>query len=42
MSHYPSDMLATSIRYCSAELYNTYIIYNLADVHWHVLNDIMS
>jgi len=28
MSHYPSDTLATSIRYCSAEPHNTYIIYN--------------
>ena len=35
-------MLGMSIRYCSADLYNTYIMYHLPDVHWHLLNDTMS
>ena len=42
ISHYPSDTLGTSIEYRSANLYNTYIMYNPADVRWHVLIDIMS
>src|ERR1700679_4366243 len=41
-SHHPSDMLGTSIRYCSADLYNTYTMYHPPDVRWHVLNDTMS
>src|ERR1700691_2198582 len=41
-SHHPSDMLGTSIRYCLADLYNTYTMYHPLDVHWHVLNDTMS
>src|SRR5882762_10991778 len=31
-----------SIKYCSADTYNTYIMYSPVDVRWHVLNDIMS
>ena len=31
-----------SIKYSSADLYNTYAMYNLPDIHWHVLNDTMS
>src|ERR1700683_3196827 len=42
ISHYPSDTLGTSIEYCSANLYNTYIMYNPANIRWHVLIDIMS
>src|ERR1700683_2232074 len=42
ISHYPSDTLGMSIEYRSANLYNTYIMYNPADVRWHVLIDIMS
>src|ERR1700683_2752942 len=42
ISHYPSDTLGTSIEYRSANLYNTYIMYNPADVRWHVLIDIIS
>src|ERR1700685_4369618 len=41
-SHHPSDTLGTSIRYCSADLYNTDTMYHPLDVHWHVLNDTMS
>src|ERR1700683_226609 len=42
ISHYPSDTLGMSIEYRSANLYNTYIMYNPADIRWHVLIDIMS
>src|ERR1700733_8979794 len=41
-SHHPSDMLGTSIRYCSADLYNTDTMYNPPDIRWHVLNNTMS
>src|ERR1700683_5725834 len=41
-SHHPSDTLGTAIRYCSADLYNTYTMYHPPDVRWHVLNDTMS
>src|ERR1700685_3862590 len=41
-SHHPSDTLGTCIRYCSADLYNTYTMYHPPDVCWHVLNDTMS
>src|ERR1700676_2197869 len=41
-SHHPSDTLGTCIRYCSADLYNTYTMYHPPDVRWHVLNDTMS
>src|ERR1700683_1517631 len=41
-SHHPSDMLGTSIGYCSANLYHTYTMYHPPDVCWHVLNDTMS
>src|ERR1700692_814228 len=41
-SHHPSDTLGTSIRYCSADLYNTYTMYHPPDICWHILNDTMS
>src|ERR1700692_4035203 len=41
-SYHPSDTLGTSIRYCSADLYNTYTMYHPLDIRWHVLNDTMS
>src|ERR1700685_3309053 len=41
-SHHPSDTLGACIRYCSANLYNTYTMYHPPDVRWHVLNDTMS
>src|ERR1700683_2809377 len=41
-SHHPLDKLVMSIRYCSADLYNTYTMYHLLDVCWHILNDTMS
>ena len=41
-SHYPSDTLVTSIEYCSAHLYDTYTMYHLPDVYWHILNNTMS
>ena len=37
-----SDKLATSIKYCSADVYNTYIVYSPADICCHVLINIMS
>ena len=42
MTLYPSDTLYTRIEYPSADLYNTYTIYNLVDVCCDVLNDMMS
>ena len=42
MASYSSDMLPTRIEYHSADLYYTYTMYNLVDVRWDVLNDIMS
>ena len=40
---YLSDKLATSIKYCLADVYNTYIVYSPADrVRCHILIDIMS
>jgi hypothetical protein len=42
MTLYPSDTSYTRIEYHSADLYNTYTIYNAADVRSDVLNDIMS
>ena len=42
MASYSSDTLPTRIEYHSADLYYTYTMYNLADVSWDVLNDIMS
>jgi hypothetical protein len=39
---YSLDMLSTHIEYHSADTYDTYTMYNLADVHWDILNDIMS
>ena len=42
MASYSSDTLPTRIEYHSADLYDTYTMYNLADIHWDVLNDIMS
>jgi hypothetical protein len=41
-SHHPLDTLGTSIRYCAANLYNTYTMYHPPDVRWHILNDTMS
>jgi hypothetical protein len=41
-SHHPLDMLGMSIRYCLANLYNTYTMYNLLGVCWHILNNTMS
>ena len=41
ISPYLLDKLATSIKYCSADMYNTYIVYSLADICCHVLIDIM-
>jgi hypothetical protein len=38
----PSDTLPTSIRYCWADLYSTYTMYNPPDVRWDVLNNRMS
>ena len=35
-------MLGSSIEYCSADQYNTYTVYNPADIRWHVLNNSMS
>jgi hypothetical protein len=35
-------MLPTCIKYHSTDLYDTYTMYNPADVHWDILNDIMS
>ena len=37
-----SVKISTCIEYLSANLYNTYTMYNPADVRWDVLNDIMS
>ena len=42
MASYSSDTLQTRIEYHSAALYYTYTMYNLADVRWAVLNNIMS
>ena len=42
MASYSSDTLPTCIEYHSADLYYTYTMYNLADVCWDILNDIMS
>ena len=42
IAHYLLDTLSTHIQYHSTDPYNTYTIYNLADVHWDVLNKIMS
>src|ERR1700676_5461768 len=42
MALYSSDMLSTHIEYDSADLYDTYTIYNLVDIHWDILNGIMS
>ena len=42
MTANPSDTLPTTIRYCSADGYNTHTIYNPPDVRWDVLNNIMS
>src|SRR5882762_4470889 len=42
MVHYSSDTSYTRIEYPSADPYSTYTMYNPADVHWDVLNDIMS
>ena len=36
------DMMVTHALYCPVDLYNMYTIYNLPDVHWHVINNIMS
>ena len=40
-SQYSSDTLVTSIKYCSTDLYKSYIVYNPVDVRWHILIDIM-
>ena len=42
MASYSLDMLPTHIEYHSTDLYYTYTMYNLADIRWDVLNDIMS
>ena len=42
MTLYPLDTSYTRIEYPSADLYNTYTIYNMADVRSDVLNNIMS
>ena len=42
MAPYSSDMLSTHIEYHSANLYHTYTMYNLADICWDVLNNIIS
>src|SRR5882762_8922730 len=42
ISPYLLDKLAMSIKYCSADVYNTYIVYSPADIRCHVLIDIMS
>jgi hypothetical protein len=36
------DMFVMSIKYFPADPYNTYTMYNPADICWHVLNNIMS
>ena len=42
MAQKSSDTLPTHIEYHSTDLYYTYTMYNPADIHWDVLNDIMS
>ena len=42
MAPYSLDTLHTRIEYHSADPYDTYTMYHLADVRWDVLNDIMS
>jgi len=42
MALYSLDLLPTHIEYHSTNLHNTYIMYNLADICWDVLNNIMS
>ena len=42
MAVYLLDMLSTRIEYRSADPYNTYTMYNPVDIHWDVLNDIMT
>ena len=42
MASYSSDTLPTCIEYHSADLYDTYTMYNPADICWDVLSDIMS
>jgi hypothetical protein len=42
LAHYSSDTFSTRIEYLSTDPYNTYTIYNPADVRSDVLNDIMS
>ena len=42
MASYSSDTLPTCIEYHSADLYDTYTMYNPADIRWDVLSDIMS
>jgi hypothetical protein len=42
MASYSLETLPTRIEYHSADPYDTYTTYNLADVCWDVLNDIMS
>ena len=42
MASYSLDTLPTCIEYHSANLYYTYTMYNPVDIHWDVLNDIMS
>jgi hypothetical protein len=36
------DTLPTCIEYYSTDLYYTYTMYNLVDIHRDILNDIMS
>ena len=42
MASYSSDTLPMCIEYHSADLYDTYTMYNPADIRWDVLSDIMS
>ena len=42
MAQKSSDTLPTCIEYHSTDLYYTYTMYNLADVRWDILNNIMS
>ena len=42
MAQKSSDTLLTYIEYHSTDPYYTYTMYNPADMHWDVLNDIIS
>jgi hypothetical protein len=42
MTYYSLDKSYTCIKYLSTNAYYTVIMYNLPDVHWDILNNIMS